>query len=315
LITSGVLAAQMYDFPDMSTPYAAGEVLGGSAFSSTGTPGLQADATTAQLAVRTVANQYVTSDDIAAVTDIMFSQPMRRYSAVVNYTASTVADGNGNTLQVPLAKNGTMARALYRGASTTGLTSSTINNVEYFVAIATQSATAAANLATAVGTGSKYYGPATGTASSSQAANLLFSTANPRILCLNSIAGPARNTIFDREETTPGAAGSTTATASFVISPNQTATTSATVLGVCGEAAVISINAVNANGSFQDSALSASIARNDMTAASGYENGWIVLNTATAANANGLPIIGQSFIRAANGNVNYGFGYTNKVTR
>jgi hypothetical protein len=130
---------------------------------------------------------------------------------------------------------------------------------------------------------------------------------------LNSIAGPAANTIFDREETTPGTTTSTSL-ASFVISPNTVATTTATVVGVCGEAAVISINAVNTNGSFQDSALSAVIARNDITSTA-YENGWIYLNTSTSANSNGLPIIGQSFVRASNGTTNYGFSYSNKVTR
>jgi hypothetical protein len=121
--------------------------------------------------------------------------------------------------------------------------------------------------------------------------------------------------VFDREETTMAAPGQGGTNVSFVISPNKAATTTATILGVCGEAAVISINGANADGSFTDSALSASIARNDMTATSGFENGWIYLNTSTAANANGLPIIGQSFVRAANGSVNYGFGFNNKVTR
>lgn len=308
LITSGVLTAQFYDLPDMSTRYAAAAT----------TPAEQADQTTAELAIKSLSNQFVTSDDIAAVTDIMFSQPLRRYSAAVNYKSSTVTDANGNTLQVPLASNGTVARAIYRGASDASLTSTTLNNVVYKVAAAntinTVLYTAATALSTAVGAGSKYYGPSTGTASSTQAANLLFSTANPRILCLNSIAGPAANTIFDREETTPGSGSSSTSLASFVISPNTSSTTTATVVGVCGEAAVISINAVNANGTFQDSALSAVIARNDITSTA-YENGWIYLNTAASQNPSGLPIIGQSFIRASNGAVNYGFSYSNKVTR
>jgi hypothetical protein len=46
-----------------------------------------------------------------------------------------------------------------------------------------------------------------------------------------------------------------------------------------------------------------------------YANGWVYFNTAAAGNTSGLPIIGQSFIRAANGAVNYGIGYANKVTR
>jgi len=203
LITSGVLTAQNYDLPDMSTRYSA----------ASATPAAQADETTAQLAIKSLSNQFVTSDDIAAVTDIMFSQPLRRYSAAVNYKSSTVTDANGNTLKVPLAKNGTIATALYRGASDQTLTSTTLNNVVYKVAADTTALNAA------VGTGSAYYGPSTGT-TSGKATNLLFSTANPRILCLNSIAGPAANTIFDREETTPGSGTSSTSLASFVISPN-----------------------------------------------------------------------------------------------
>lgn len=310
LITSGVLTAQSYDLPDMSTRY-----------SSAATPAAQADETTAELAIKSLANQFVTSDDIAAVTDIMFSQPMRRYSAVVNYKSSTVTDANGNTLQVPLAKNGTVVRAIYRGASDASLTSTTLNNVVYKVAVAATigatTYTAATSLSTAVGTGSKYYGPSTGTASSTQAANLLFTTANPRILCLNSIATPGANTIFDREETTPGTSSSGASLVSFVISPNTSSTSTSTVVGVCGEAAVISINAVDANGTFQDSALSASIARYDISSKdlTAYENGWIYLNTSASQNPSGLPIIGQSFVRASNGAVNYGFSYSNKVTR
>lgn len=303
LITSGVLKAQMYDFPDMSTRYSADGT----------SPAAQADATTAALAVKTVANQYVTDTSIAAVTDLLFSQPMRRYSAAVNYKSSTVTDANGNTLKVPLATNGTIAMALYRGASESGLTSTTLNNVTYKVAAATTgpSVTAAANLATAVGSGSAYYGPTTGT--SGTATNLAFSPTSDRILCLNTISGPSQNTIFDREETTPGTSSSSS-TVSFVLSPNTSVTAPSTTVYVCGEAAVVSINNGGTTG---NSALSASIARSDFSSSSltTYNNGWVLFNTSATGNTSGLPIIGQSFIRAANGAVNYGFGYANKVTR
>jgi hypothetical protein len=295
LITSGVLKAQFYDLPDMSTPY-----------SANGTnAATQADVSTAAIAVKSVANQYVTDTGIAAVTDILFSQPLRRYSAAVNYKASTVTDANGNTLQVPLATNGTVATALYRGAAATALTSTTLNNVVYKVAAT------AADLVTAVGTGSAYYGPSSAT-SGSTARNLAFATGT-RILCLNTISAPAQNTIFDREETTPGSSSSTS-TASFVISPNTSTTTTSTAVYVCGEAAVISINNGGTTG---NSALSASIARSDFTSTSltTYVNGWVYFNTAATGNTIGLPIIGQSFIRMANGAVNYGVGYANKVTR
>jgi hypothetical protein len=89
-------------------------------------------------------------------------------------------------------------------------------------------------------------------------------------------------------------------------------------VSVCGEAAVISINNGGTTGA---SALSASIARSDFTSASltTYNNGWVRFATPSASAPTygpaGLPVIGQSFIRASNGAVNYGIGYTNKVTR
>ena len=305
LITSGVLTAQNYDLPDMSTPY-----------SADGTDAAtQADKSTAAIAVKSVANQYSTDTSIAAVTDLLFSQPLRRYSAVVNYKSSTVVDANGNTLQVPLATNGTIATALYRGASDATLTSTTLNNVTYKVAaagtISSTVYTAATALAAAVGTGSAYYGPSS-VSNSGKAKNLAFPTGT-RILCLNTIAAPTQNTIFDREETTPGTTTSTT-TASFVISPNTSTTTTTAAVYVCGEAAVVSINNGGTTG---NSALSASIARSDFTSTSltTYVNGWVYFNTAATGNTSGLPIIGRSFVRAANGAVNYGFGYANKVTR
>lgn len=287
LLTSGVVAIQSYDLPDMSTPYAAVN----SAGTAITTGALQADASTAQLAVKSVANQYVTDVGIAAVTDLLFSQPLRRYSAAVNYKSLSSTDAVGTTTVYPLNTTGARAQALYRGAwgvgsSVSGTTTTTAGYT---------------------GAASAYYGPSTGTASATVGANLSIPTGG-RNLCLTTIKAPASNFIFDREETTPSASSST---ASFVISP-ATVTTAATV-SVCGEAAVISINNGGTTGA---SALSASLARSDFTSTSltTYANGWVVFATNNGSTT-GIPVLGQSFIRAANGSVNYGFGYANKVTR
>jgi hypothetical protein len=57
------------------------------------------------------------------------------------------------------------------------------------------------------------------------------------------------------------------------------------------------------------------VARNDVTFPAGYENGWLRFDTAATANARGLPILGASFTRMANGAVNYGTSYAHKVTK
>jgi len=284
LLTSGVVAIQNFDLPDLSTDYA------GVASSAND----QADRTTGQLAATSFANQYVTDTAIAAVTDILFAQPTRRFHAAVNYKAnSTTAAATGVVTSYPFATNGTAAAAIYRNHASTGPTT-----------VGTTGASAN------TGTGTFHY----------STANLTIPTGG-RNLCLSSIAAPARNTIFDREETTPSAS---TTTPTFVISPATTTTTPG--VSVCGEAAVISINNGGTTGA---SALSASIARSDFTSASltTYNNGWVRFATPSAqagatpgTNAPtygpaGLPVIGQSFIRVANGAVNYGIGYSNKVTR
>lgn len=298
LLVTGLVEVQNYDLPDLSTPYVAGKT----------TANDQADATTSELAVKSISNQYATEAAINGVTDILFSQPMRRYAAAVNYKSSTVTDGNNNTFVVPFATNGTRAQAIYRGANpdSTALTSTLISNVTYKVAAPTTGVTADANLATAVGTGNAYYSPRT-----TSGGNLAIPSGK-RNLCLYSINGAGENTIFDREETTP--TSSSSSSVSFVISPSVSSTTATPQLTVCGEAAVVSINNGDAAAS---GALSGSIALTDISATSltAYQAGWITFNTATSANPNGLPIIGGSFMRAANGAVNYGFHYANKVTR
>jgi len=288
LLTTGVVAIQNFDLPDLSTVY----VLTDGAASPTNitTAALQADDTTSTLAVTSVANQFLTDTGVAAVTDILFSQPMRRYSAAVNYKANKTTDATtGISTTLPFASTGSTAVALFRGAAQGSPVTGTAGTASSY--------NTSSSLTTAVGAGSAYYAPA----------NLVFPT-GVRNLCLNSIAAPAKNFIFDREETTPAA--STTSTA-FVISPATTTTVPSVY--VCGEAAVISINNGGTTGA---SALSASLARSDFTSSSltTYANGWVKFLT-PGATATGLPIIGQSFIRVANGAVNYGIGYTNKVTR
>jgi len=241
------------------------------------------------LAVTSVANQYVTDAGVAAVTDLLFSQPMRRYSAAVNYkSTSATSTSTGVVTYYPLNTTGAVPAAIFRGAAPGGGVAGTLK-------VDTSTATAA------IGAGSNYYA---GSLSTTPNLSISSTTGN---LCL-SLTAPAKNFIFDREETTPASAAT-----AFVISPATTASTPKLV--VCGEAAVVSINNGGTTGA---SALSASIARSDFTSSSlsTYASGWVVFATPAnvTASASGLPILGQSFIRAANGAVNYGFGYANKTT-
>ena len=82
---SGLQSAQQYDLPDLSTPVLAGE-----------TTAARAVATANTLAVTSVTNQYVTSTDINAVTDLLFSQPTRRYAVAYNYVTALPAYNGGN---------------------------------------------------------------------------------------------------------------------------------------------------------------------------------------------------------------------------
>jgi len=267
LLALGVTAAKAYDFPDMSTPYVPGT-----------TAAQQADLTTAALAVKTIANQYVTSPSIAAVTDFLFAQPTRRYHVAVNYTALAAVSASATTNAVAadnLSTKGTKAVAIYRDTTATSTTSTT----------------------------SSYYKSA-----------MMGFQGTGRNLCLKDVIFvPGKNAMFDREETTPK---TTDTTSAFVISP-QTPGAAPDSVFVCGEAAVLSIN----NGTnTTPSALGAVIARNDISSSdmAKYVDGWMTINTAASATigngGNGLPILGSSFIRASNGNVNYGFSYGHKVT-
>jgi len=221
--TAPVVAPQQYDLPDLSTPYVTGSA----------TPAEQADNTTAQLAVTSVANQFETSEGIAAVTDWLFSQPTRRYHVAVNY------NGTGT------------AAAVYRA-------------------------------------GSNYY-------------NVANTGLYARQICLDTTFGPGRNSLFDREETTPGVTDSP-----FVPSPNLPE--QAEILLLCGEANVVSINA---DGVAAASALGATVARGDIS--TDYTSGWARWDLNNGAF--GVPVLGASFMRAANGAVNYGFAFPHKTTR
>ncbi|OBS31920.1 hypothetical protein A9O67_11420 [Tepidimonas fonticaldi] len=90
LLAGGTVKAQPFDFPDLSTPYsAAGATTANELLVSTRT-----------LAKTSVANEFVTSAEIAGATDFVFSQPLRRYYVAVNYMGGT--DGKTAT-QVPLS--------------------------------------------------------------------------------------------------------------------------------------------------------------------------------------------------------------------
>jgi hypothetical protein len=267
LLVKEVVAIQNFDLPDMSTPYS----------SAAADAKTQADQTTAALAKTNIMNQYVTDDAIAAVTDLLFSQPTRRYHVAVNYTA--LADDVTTTPSElnNLAKTGTKAVAIFRDTTGTKQEGATAGD---FV----------------TGTfGSVYYRPT----------NMAFQTATSRTLCLNSISTPNKDNRFDREETTPA-----TETTDFTISPVVVA--SAAKVFICGEAAVISIN--DGGVTAPSSALGATVARNDITfKEAAYTDGWMSFSTLAANGTAGLPILGQAFIRAANGAVNYGFGYAHKT--
>lgn len=234
--TVGTLQAMDFDFPDLSTPYVVGSV----------TPIQQANAVSKALAVKKVANQYVTDSAIAAVTDMMFSQPTRRYHAAFDGTTARYATGSqyytaDNTVldskkgQICLSGNGTTKGIVWPSGNTAF----------------------------------------------------------------------ADSTLFDREEYTPTP---TPAGVTFVISPN-TASPSKPLPDLCGEVAIMSVGAATGT-----SALTASLTRYDGTPPDAkLVNGWMEFAFA-GIGGNGLPVIGSSFIRVANGAVNYGIRYDHKVT-
>lgn len=125
--------------------------------------------------------------------------------------------------------------------------------------------------------------------------------ASSRQVCLDTTEGPGRNSLFDREETTPGIGEDP-----FVPSPNVPEARAVVLL--CGEANVISFNA---DGVTAPSALSASVARGDVS--TDYTNGWASWNLGNGGV--GVPVVGGAYMRAANGPVNYGFLFPHKKER
>lgn len=257
LFTTGVVTIQNYDLPDSSTPLTSVDatVALGLVTNNAGPAATRADATSALLAVQAIQNQFATASTIGAVTDLVFSQPTRRYSVAVNYKATSGTAGNVST-------TGTSAAPIYRGRGNTGVDS----------------------LAAADGLGgSAYYG---------QTDAILNTT---RQVCTTKVA--LGNT-YDREESKLGGT-------SFVISPGV-----ASSFALCGEAAVASINS---GGTSAGSALNATVVRNDITFGAGFDLG---TTTFTSANGGaGMPILGFSAVRVANGAVNYGFTSLHKNTR
>lgn len=254
LFVTGAVTIQPFDLPDLSTPYVtldSGSAIINATYAATQPAIVRADATSTELAVKSITNQFVTNSGIAGVTDMLFSQPTRRYSVAVNYTAGGAASATTDIA----GGAGTRAAAVYRNSA--------VSNAQ--------------------GTGSAYYTSTNAVLSSRQ-------------VCVNSIPAP---TFFDREETVAAGAG-------FVISPGV----AAAAVPLCGEAAIASINAA---GVATGSALNATVVRNDITFGTGFDLGIVTFDTSNGANP--LPIIGSTFMRVANGAVNYGFTMPSKVTR
>jgi hypothetical protein len=222
LLAGGLVKAQSFDFPDLSTPYYG---------TSATTAGAQRATTTTILAKTVVANEYLTDPTIAGLTDLVLSQPMRRYFVAVNYKG-----GSNNTTAVQV--------------------------------------------------------PASGVPAPYGAANM---SLVDRVLCLAAPSGSQflTFTLYDREEQNDSGSKA-------VVSPGDD-----NFFRLCGEVAVTSINAGTT-----PSSLAASLTRNDIM--SPFKDGWIEINTQPTSSSGGLPIIGNAHLRAANGQVNYGFTWPHK---
>lgn len=241
LFTAGHVEAQWYDFPDLSTRYVT--TAGSGPVTTTGFSGNAEyrNLLASTIARTSVINEFVTTDTIAAQTDLVFSQPTRRYFAAVKY--------NGGS--------GTTAQAVY--STSAGIYTS--NNTSVL----------------------------------------------GRVLCVRQTGGGNEFLTFkafDREERELQLGGA-------VVSPGVPQE-----FNICGEVAVTSINAGDNN---QPSALSATLARNNIELP--FADGWIRFNTeldpADRVNVGttpvtGLPVIGNAHLRAANGAVNYGFTWPHK---
>jgi len=94
LLVGGVVSPLSYDFPDLSTAYFAAA-----------TAATQRAETTTALSSAYLANEWNSDANIGGSTDLLFSQPMRRYWAAVNYKASAAS--------APTSTTGSVAVALY----------------------------------------------------------------------------------------------------------------------------------------------------------------------------------------------------------
>lgn len=268
LFTSAAVAIQNYDLPDLSTPYGSVDSL----------PSAHADTTSALLAVKSITNQFVTGSGIAAVTDMVFSQPTRRYSVAVNYAATGAVSA---TLVGDTAKTGTRAAAVYRDQ--------TASSTSYGVATVPGS-----------GTGSTTHG--------------FFNTSLVnRQVCLNSIAPPS---YFDREEGTvaSGFSQSPGLANAFALC-GEAAVASFNMVGVSNGSALNASVVRNDMTLGVDAGWVNFDTRNFDTAATPAALVSNVVTGGVFVAATALPIIGSAHMRVANGAVNYGFTTTNKVTR
>ena len=74
LLTSGAVAIERYDLPDLSTPY-----------TSIPTPAEQASLLSSILAKSSLSNEYFTDDAVQAQTDWVFTMPTLRYFMAINF--------------------------------------------------------------------------------------------------------------------------------------------------------------------------------------------------------------------------------------
>ena len=143
LFRSGILTAQKYDVPDLSTPY---ETTAG--LTAEG----QAGALTKALAATTVINQYANDASISAKTDWVFSMPTRRYSVAANYAApvsqiyGTTGTATGFTAGTPGATTSTAYRVI-----NTDVTNGATPALNYFTSANTSVNTAGLICVTASG--------------------------------------------------------------------------------------------------------------------------------------------------------------------
>jgi hypothetical protein len=274
------VAALLFDFPDMSTPYIVGDIptlANGSAARR------QAFRLSRALAVSSISNEYVTGVGLQAATDWTLSSPSRRYSVARNYTtapASTVftnlAFDDAAVATAPVNVTGGIAVNPYNFYNTSNTTVATVN--------ANGGATPYGVICV---TGANFAGGATD-----------FGVAfTPN----NLISGQVLNTEEGAIGASPG---------QFVVSPG----TPTVQRGICGEVSVLSWNApAPASGIYPQSVLNAQLTRFDLTSANAA--GWARIATpglvvaagqglgvsgATSSTRGGLPFIGSAMIQYTN---------------